>query len=155
MCIRDRSTIGNLILMITSTIVQVLRFPHRFELILFMMACILMPISLSQLIAWAQGWLRARFTRRPRLTGWAAWAAAPVLTLLFFAPLFSSWQYRETFLSGDFRTFLTPYPVTPLKEVKEVLLKQPPGKVVVLPPTETAKVIMDIKQMVDLSLIHI
>ena len=30
------------------------------------------------------------------------------------------------------------------QEVKEVLLKQPPGKVVVLPPTETAKVIMDI-----------
>ena len=40
--------------------------------------------------------------------------------------------------------FLAPYPVTPLKEVKNELLKRPPGKVVVLPPTETAKVIVDI-----------
>lgn len=139
-----QSAIGNLILTLTSTIVQVLRFPHRFELILFMMACILMPISLSQFIAWIQEWLQARRTRRPRVMGVTAWAVAPVLTLLFFAPIFSSWQYRETFLSGDFRTFLAAYPVTPLKEVKEVLLKQPPGKVVVLPPTETAKVIIDI-----------
>ena len=139
-----QSAIGNLILMITSTIVQVLRFPHRFELILFMMACILMPIALIQGVLWVQGWLRQRITHRRRLMRTAAQATAPLLMLLFFAPIFSSWQYRETFLSGDFRTFLAPYPVTPLKEVKDVLLKMPPGKVVVLPPTETAKVIIDI-----------
>jgi hypothetical protein len=67
-----------------------------------------------------------------------------VLALLFLVPLFSSWQYRDTFLSGDMMGFLRPYPVTPLKEVKDELLKRPPGKVVVLPPTETAKVIVDI-----------
>lgn len=138
------SAIGDLILMLTSTIVQVLRFPHRFELILFMMACILMPISLSQLIQWVQGWLRSRTTRRPQAGAIAAWSLAPLLTLLFFAPIFSSWQYRETFLSGDFRSFLSPYPVTPLREVRDFLVKMPPGKVVVLPPTETAKVIIDI-----------
>ena len=53
-----QSSIGDLVLMITSTIVQVLRFPHRFELILFMMACILMPISLTMIVQWIQGWLR-------------------------------------------------------------------------------------------------
>ena len=73
-----------------------------------------------------------------------AWAVTPVFSLLFLAPLFSSWQYRDTFLSGDMMGFLKPYPVTPLKEVKEELLKHPPGKVVVLPPTETAKVVVDI-----------
>ena len=73
-----------------------------------------------------------------------AWAVTPVFSLLFLAPLFSSWQYRDTFLSGDMMGFLKPYPVTPLKEVKDELLKHPPGKVVVLPPTETAKVVVDI-----------
>jgi len=138
------SAIGDLILKLTSTIVQVLRFPHRFELILFMMACILMPISLSQLIQWAQEWLRKRGAARPRLTNTAAWTLAPVMTMLFFAPLFSAWQYRDTYLSGDFRAFLSPYPVTPLQEVRDLLVTMPPGKVVVLPPTETAKVIIDI-----------
>ncbi|HNA89603.1 MAG TPA: hypothetical protein PK989_09870, partial [Anaerolineales bacterium] len=59
-------------------------------------------------------------------------------------PIFSNESYRVVFSSGDFHHFLTPYPVGPLKEVKEALLQLPPGKVVVLPPTETAKVIVDI-----------
>jgi hypothetical protein len=128
---------GDLVIKITSTIVQVLRFPHRFQLILFMMACILMPISVAWLGQQMQIYL-ARWTLR-----WH-WSTLPLLTLLLFAPLFSSWQYRETFGSGDFRQFLAPYPVTPLKEVKTVLERLPPGKVVVLPPTETAKIIVDI-----------
>jgi len=140
------STIGDLVLRVTSTIVQVLRFPHRFELILFMMACILMPLSLSQLIVWTQAKLRKWSSSRfdPRVSNLTIWAAVPVLTLLGFAPLFSAWQYRETFLSGDFRSFLSPYPVTPLREVRDFLRQQPPGKLVVLPPTETAKVVVDI-----------
>ncbi|HRW45962.1 MAG: hypothetical protein M9936_24200 [Caldilinea sp.] len=144
-----QSTIGDLVLMITSTIVQVLRFPHRFELILFMVACILMPISLTMIIQWLQGWLRRlgdgeatgiqALSRKATLV-----LAMPLLTLFFMVPLFSSWQYRDTFFSGNMMNFLAPYPVTPLKEVKNELLKRPPGKVVVLPPTETAKVIVDI-----------
>jgi hypothetical protein len=134
-----QSTVGDLVLTITSTIVQVLRFPHRFELILFMMACVLMPITLAEVIRGVQSFLRGAKWGRPM-----AWAASPLLALLFLAPLFSSWQYRDTFLSGDMMGFLRPYPVTPLKEVKDELLKRPPGKVVVLPPTETAKVIVDI-----------
>jgi hypothetical protein len=158
-----QSPIGNLVLTITSTIVQVLRFPHRFELILFMMACIMMPISLAGLGQWLLG--KFRSWQRPERSGWYAagnatarrllglravfsrrltWATMPVLGLLFMMPLFSSWQYRNTFLSGDFMGFLSAYPVTPLKEVKNELLKHPPGKVVVLPPTETAKVIISI-----------
>ena len=149
----SQSSIGDLVLMITSTIVQVLRFPHRFELILFMMACILMPISLIAAIGWTQARvLRVRRGADPGDQGGRpgrgrvamAWAVTPVFSLLFLAPLFSSWQYRDTFLSGDMMGFLKPYPVTPLKEVKNELLKHPPGKVVVLPPTETAKVVVDI-----------
>ena len=147
-----QSSIGDLVLMITSTIVQVLRFPHRFELILFMIACILMPISLTMTVQWVLAGLRRWEHSAGPTAGTAAmlsrkaaqWLAAPLLSLLFMAPLFSSWQYRDTFLSGNMMGFLAPYPVTPLKEVKNELLKRPPGKVVVLPPTETAKVIVDI-----------
>lgn len=148
-----QSTLGDLVLMITSTIVQVLRFPHRFELILFMMACILMPISATMIAQWIRAWLQGPTNREQAITApvrsdWRrktlGWAVAPVLSVLFMAPLFSSWQYRDTFLSGDLNGFLAPYPVTPLKEVKNELLKRPTGKVVVLPPTESAKVIVDI-----------
>ena len=55
-----------------------------------------------------------------------------------------NWQYRETFLSGNFYGFLAPCPLGPLREVKEFLLEWPEGKTIVLPPTETAKRIVDI-----------
>lgn len=131
-----QSPIGDLTLKLTSTIVQVLRFPHRFQLILFMMGCVLIPISL----AWIGERTLAAVRRRSVHLSLATW---PVLLALFFVPVASSSQYRETFLSGNFKDFLAPYPVTPLQEVKQVLEGLPPGKVVVLPPTETAKVIVD------------
>ncbi|MFN8442650.1 MAG: hypothetical protein U0175_17885 [Caldilineaceae bacterium] len=132
-----QSTLGDLIIKLTSTIVQVLRFPHRFELILFMMACLLLPITVLWMTKQLERWLRSFAPQFSMLV-------LPFLTLIFLVPLFSSWQYRTTFSSGDFGHFLAPYPVAPLKEVKNVLEKMPPGKVVVLPPTETAKIIEDI-----------
>ncbi len=131
-----QSTVGDLILRLTSTIVQVLRFPHRFQLILFMMACVLMPISL----AWLGERLIGRNRRQPQRRDTAILALAAALCVV---PLLSSAHYRDTFASGNFRGFLAPYPVTYLKEVKTLLESLPPGKVVVLPPTETAKVIVD------------
>ena len=132
----SQSSLGDLVLKLTSTIVQVLRFPHRFQLILFMMACILMPIGL----AWIGQALQKRLSlHAPKLSK----LSLPMLVLVFFVPLFSSWEYRETFSSGNYMNFLSPYPVTSLKEIKNVLEELPTGKVVVLPPTETAKVIVD------------
>ncbi len=129
-----QSTLGNLILQLTSTIVQVLRFPHRFQLILFMMACVLMPISITWL---GEGLIRRRSAGREQ--------AIPTLILvaaLCTTPLLSNAHYRDAFASGNLRGFLAAYPVVYLKEVKTVLQRMPPGKVVVLPPTETAKVIV-------------
>ena len=132
----SQSSAGDLVLKLTSTIVQVLRFPHRFQLILFMMACMLMPVGL----AWIGRELRQRASARaPKL----ARLSMPMLALVFLVPLFSNWEYRETFSSGNYINFLAPYPLTALREVKDVLEDMPPGKVVVLPPTETAKVIVD------------
>ncbi len=44
-------TVGDAALSLASTVVQVLRFPHRFQLILFMLAPLLLALSL----AWALG----------------------------------------------------------------------------------------------------
>ncbi len=128
-----QSTIGNLILQLTSTIVQVLRFPHRFQLVLFMMACVLMTISIA--------WLSERLIRRDRRQSAPREGVALALVAsLCIAPLLSNAHYYDAFTSGNLRGFLVPYPVVYLKEVKTVLQRMPPGKVIVLPPTETAKV---------------
>ncbi len=132
-----QSSIGDLVVRLTGTIVQVLRFPHRFEFILFLMACVLLPISYLWLHKWLLSKAPDNWIRRPSYL-------LILMVGLFFVPFFSNSPYRQVFFSGNFSGFLTPYPVEPLKEVKENLLKLPPGKVVVLPPTETAKAIVDI-----------
>ncbi len=137
---------GDLVVKLLATVVQVLRFPHRFELIMFMMACVLVSIG----FVWAYETGSAAVGRRFFNGGQAAgrqnlqrWAPLAAL-ILFFIPMLMVSSYRMVFSSGDFDHFLTPYPVGPLKEVKNYLLQLPPGKVVVLPPTETAKTILDI-----------
>ena len=156
-----QSGIGDLIVKLMATIVQVLRFPHRFELVTFMMACIGISISLVWLydtftkkgfgeIVWVLTGKYVRVERRSLMLPGAkgrrntARFIPAIMALLFMMPLFSNESYRIVFMSGDFHQFLTPYPVGPLKEVKDALLQLPPGKTVVLPPTETAKVVLDI-----------
>lgn len=156
-----QSGIGDLVVRLMGTVVQVLRFPHRFELVTFMVATILISITMVWLhdtfmkkgfgeIVWVLTGKRigeAKTQRRQKQASAKREAGRfiPVMmALLFMIPIFSNESYRIVFSSGDFHHFLTPYPVGPLKEVKEALLQLPPGKVVVLPPTETAKVIVDI-----------
>ena len=161
-----QSGIGDLVVRLMGTIVQVLRFPHRFELVTFMVATILISIAMVWLhdtfmkkgfgeIVWVLTGKRigeAKTQRRQRQASAKREARRneagrfipAMMVLLFMIPIFSNESYRIVFSSGDFHHFLTPYPVGPLKEVKEALLQLPPGKVVVLPPTETAKVIVDI-----------
>jgi len=121
------------------TIVQVLRFPHRFLLILFMLACIILPMSLI----WFEAFLRKILYTKSSLVRFSSFLT-PLVFGLFLMPLLVNWNYHETFISGNFKGFLTPYPVKPLKEVKDFLLELPEGKTIVLPPTETAKRIIDI-----------
>lgn len=151
-----QSGIGDLIVKLMGTIVQVLRFPHRFELVTFMMACILISISIIWLhhvfmeygfkeAFWVLTGRKFSSKQKQARAGFEAQRFIPLMmVLVFMIPLFLNASYRLVFFSGDFHEFLTPYPVGPLKEVKEALLQLPPGKVVVLPPTETAKVIVDI-----------
>ena len=142
--------VGALTLDISSTIVQVLRFPHRFQLLLFILA----PLVMSLTIAWAidallRRWMRRRDAvaaadaRRHRDQTVLRAAAVVAVGSVFFTPLLSNENYRTVFLSGDFGTFMAPYPVGDLAELKEALLELDEGKTVVLPPTETAKLVTD------------
>lgn|GEM_PF-705660 len=142
--------VGSIGLTISSTIVQVLRFPHRFQLLLFVLA----PLVMSLTIAWAVDALSARWLRRRDIASRAdagrerdavllRGAALVAIGVVFFAPLLSNSNYRTVFGSGNFGTFLTPYPLHDLKELKEELLTLEKGKTVVLPPTETAKLVTD------------
>ena len=142
---------GDLVVKLLATVVQVLRFPHRFEFIMFVMACVLIPMALVWLESLAAGALQARLADaqrlRPTRRAWLqrlAFALPVVVALLALVPMFSNLAYTRVFFSGNFSDFLAPYPVGPLKEVKDALLRLPPGKVVVLPPTETAKADFDI-----------
>jgi hypothetical protein len=155
--------IGTLSLDVASAIVQVLRFPHRFQLLLFVLAPLVMSLAIAWIIdALVRRWMRRRdaldAATSSAATASAATAsgaarhrdemvlrAAAVVAVgtVFFSPLLSNENYRTVFFSGDFGTFLAPYPVDDLRELKDELLQLEEGKTVVLPPTETAKLVTD------------
>ncbi len=179
----SHSPIGNLVVTAAGTVVQILRFPHRFQLILFMLAPMVMSLTLAYLIdaiggRWARtasgptrttpsdapvresagrpprlvvGRHRQAQVRRPGDPAKAASRTGLLLRLLataciaavFFTPLWSSDPYRRVFASGDMAGFLAPFPLGDLKELKQALNELPEGKTVVVPPTETAKLVGD------------
>jgi len=186
----SHSTIGNLVVTAAGTIVQILRFPHRFQLILFMLAPLVMSLTLAYLIDLVGGsWVgkaagtgvrghtsprrrfggrrstaappgrharlhpprRRRTARPPGHAGRAAARSGLFLRLLatvciaavFFTPFWSSDPYRRVFASGDMAGFLAPFPLGDLRQLKDALNELPEGKTVVLPPTETAKLVGD------------
>jgi hypothetical protein len=164
----SQSAIGNLIVTGAGTVVQILRFPHRFQLILFMLAPLVMSLTLAYAIDFFSGrWVRARVASgntnvkmgKParvgavrRMNTPAARARTELLIkvlatvcigAVFFTPFWSNQPYRSVFASGNMAGFLSAYPLSDLKAVKQQLNGLPEGKTVVLPPTETAKLVED------------
>jgi hypothetical protein len=142
--------IGDLALSISASVVQVLRFPHRFQLILYVVA----PVTMSLTVAWAVDALRWRWRpRRPEAEGsprrkskdavLMRVAATGLIATVFFVPFLSNDNYRQVYGSGNFGTFLAPYPVGDLSSLKDAMSELPDGKTIVLPPTETAKLVVD------------
>jgi hypothetical protein len=145
------SAAGDLTLSITSTIMQVLRFPHRFQLILFMLAPMVMSLPLAYGIDQLSGRLAARefrgrkgrkanTTKSQKMIQLTAtlWVAS-----VFFTPFWSNEPYRTVYSNGTFGDFMAPYPLGDLNELKAEILKLPPAKTVVLPPTEAGKLVTD------------
>jgi hypothetical protein len=138
------SSVGDLALTVSSSIVQVLRFPHRFQLLLFMLGPMLMALPLCWAIDRLHG--RAlgsdRYQTVERRTATTHLAISVAVGSVFFVPFFSNGPYSSVYGSGDFDDFFSAYPVADLKELKEALLEVPEGRSVVLPPTETAKLVV-------------
>lgn len=153
------SPIGDVVVTAAGTVVQILRFPHRFQLILFMLAPLVMSVTLAYLIDTVSGhWLRwatpkdVRQRRSGGADGAAVQAGSQLLVKLlatacigavFFTAFWSNSPYRSVFASGDMAGFLAPFPLDDLDELKQTLNTMPSGKTVVLPPTETAKLVAD------------
>ena len=141
---RTETPVGELTLAVSSTIVQVLRFPHRFQLILFMLAPLIMALPLAYGIERSTRWALGRGRRAERSPVLAARIALTVaIGSVFFVPFLSNAPYRAAYGSGNFGGFLEAYPVADLRSLKEDLVARPSGKTVVLPPTETAKLVID------------
>lgn len=160
----SHSAIGNLVVTAAGTVVQILRFPHRFQLILFMLAPLVMSLTLALLIDLVSGrWLapgrraprKPAVRRQPRPKAkdparvrarselLVALLATACIGAVFFTPFWSNDPYRSVFGSGNMAGFLSPFPLHDLKELKQELNSLPEGKTVVLPPTETAKLVED------------
>ena len=137
--------IGDLVVTLMSSITQVLRFPHRFQLIMLMMACVLLPLAVVWVASEAQGLWRRLFVPHGQIISARMRQWLPVaFALLSLVPVLSVPEYTAVFVSGDFNHFLRPYPLAPLRELKQALVGLPRGKTVVFPPTETAKAVRDI-----------
>ncbi|SIR74472.1 hypothetical protein [Microbacterium sp. RURRCA19A] len=161
----SHSAIGNLVVTAAGTVVQILRFPHRFQLILFMLAPLVMSLTLALFIDVVSGrWLAPSRRRAPRAKTapipkptkprnparvrarselLVALLATACIGAVFFTPFWSNDPYRSVFGSGNMAGFLAPFPLHDLQELKQTLNTLPEGKTVVLPPTETAKLVQD------------
>ncbi|MGT2425491.1 hypothetical protein [Amnibacterium kyonggiense] len=146
--------VGDLALTVSSTVVQVLRFPHRFQLLLFALAPLIMTLPLAAAIdaVWRRSTTRAsegraaegRSPARRRADAVIVRVAAgAAVGALFLTPFWSNANYRLVYGSGDFGAFLAPFPTGDLAALKRHLVALPSGKTVVLPPAETAKLVTD------------
>jgi len=134
------SRIADLLLALIAIFIHVLRYPHRFQLIMFALALTLMPLGIAHGEMVFRGFFARHFSAKRRIY---AHAVVAVCCIAFFVPLFCNWEYRVALFSGDFAGYLAPYPVKELREVKTTLDALPPGKTIVVPPSETQKRIVD------------
>ena len=135
------NVVADIIIMIIANVIQVLRFPHRFQFISFAAVCISLPIGIVYLESRADSAIKkAKKFRGKKLV---QKNIALLVIFTFFVPLFSNWEYREVLSSGNFSEFLSPYDLSRIREIKQMLNVLPPGKTVMIPPTETSKRITD------------
>ncbi len=108
--------------------INILRYPHRFEFIMYYVAAMLFALGLCAIFSYLQS---RRF--KPAV-------CYSVLALLVFVPILCTTDYRVTFLSGDFGGFLKPYRApTDLVNIKNILAKQDDDKLFIMPSLESGR----------------
>ncbi|MDD5075038.1 MAG: hypothetical protein PHO54_04135 [Candidatus Peribacteraceae bacterium] len=126
-----------------ATLIQILRFPDRFQFISLAVIMLLLPFGI---ISFEKLMLRVIPARIKNRFGTRLWAQTTLVLIsagIFFLPLVSLWEYRISMFSGDFGGFLKPYPVSGFRTIKESLDALPSGKTVTLPSAETARLVLD------------
>jgi len=126
--VNSSSTVAGEIIKLIGVFINVLRFPHRFEFIVFYGAAVLLAIGLM----WLCDYLRAHGFKRMALLG--------IATVVTLVPFLASTAYRQTLTSGDFGKFLTPYQIPQdLKDIKQKLAKSQNNRVFILPSMESGR----------------
>jgi len=114
----EGSFIGSLLIEAVNLMVQVLRFPHRFQFLIMYSVAILMALSLPVLFILLKNKFRNYFVRISPLK----YLASAVIFILLFVPLAANQGYREVLTSGNFSDNLEPYTVPrDLKDIKSIL----------------------------------
>ncbi len=108
--------------------INVLRFPHRFEFIVFYAVGVLGAIG----FLWLFTYIREQ--------GYRKFIAIGATVLIALLPFVSSSAYRETFFTGNFDGFLTPYKIPPdLTKIKAVLQGSQQNRVFIMPSMESGR----------------
>lgn len=123
--------IGDALANMLQLLINILRFPHRFQFIYFYAAGVLLMVALV--------WLHATLRRKMKPA-----LATLLIILIALFPLIGSGDYRGAMLSGDLARFATPYHIPDdLKNIKQQLAAQENTKLFVLPTLESGR---EIKQ---------
>lgn len=120
--------IASLIGDVLSVFINVLRFPHRFEFIVFYAVGLLFSLGVFVIFSYLK-------KQKIQTTG-----AIFVTLLILVIPLLGMRDYRRTFLSGDFDGFLKPYQVpADLKNIKGILAQRDNDKLFIMPSLESGR----------------
>lgn len=118
------SMVGDLL----SVFINVLRFPHRFEFIVFYAVGLLFSLGVFVIFSYLR-------KQKVQTVG-----AVFITGLILLIPLFGMHDYRSTFLNGDFGGFLKPYRVPKdLKDIKQILAQRDNDKLFIMPSLESGR----------------
>lgn len=121
------------LLTVMFTLVQILRFSHRFSFLQFYALGVMMALALRALLTLSQHIIKRGLYRR---SVYLMAACLPIILL--------NWDQQAVILSGNFDGFVQPYTIPDdLEQIKAILAEEDEGNLFILPSMETARVLYD------------
>lgn len=121
------STITTIIKKIFFMFLQVLRYPHRFEFILFVLVGLMSTFTISGMYSYFNIFKKYSILKI-------------ILPFILIITFFSNKDYYSALTSGNFNTFISPFVIpNELKEIKKQMEILPEGKMIVLPSLESGR----------------
>ncbi|MGH9856425.1 MAG: hypothetical protein ACRD4B_01145, partial [Acidobacteriota bacterium] len=122
------SVVSRLFSQLIAIFINILRFPHRFQLIYFYAAGVLLTISL----VWMRDAAAHKFGFKRLIS----------ILLIFLAlnPIIANNDYRTAIVSGNAANFVAPYQIpNDLDTIKQILLKRQGNKLFIMPTLESGR----------------